>query len=85
MLEEKRQKQTAEGILEKEEKDQRLNELKSKKRHPTGIKRKFMRSEKPVLVRREVRREILSEDQVDIQKYLGLQLSEVEERKTRGQ
>ena len=44
-----------------------------------------MRSEKPVLVRREVRREILSEDQVDIQKYLGLQLSEVEERKTRGQ
>ena len=62
-----------------------LMERKLKHNHVTGIKRQFKRSEKLAVQRREVKKETLTEDQVDIQKYLGLQLNEAEEHKQRGQ
>ena len=51
----------------------------------TGVKRQFVRSDKPRQRKQETKREVLSEDQLDIQRYLGLQLTEAEERKQRGQ
>ena len=44
-----------------------------------------MRSDKPKQKKQEAKKEVLSEDQIDIQRYLGLQLTEAEERKQRGQ
>ena len=44
-----------------------------------------MRSEKPKQKKKEAKKVDLSEEQLDIQRYLGLQLSEAEERKQRGQ
>ena len=44
-----------------------------------------MRSEKPKQKTKVTKKVDLSEEQIDIQRYLGLQLSEAEERKQRGQ
>ena len=53
--------------------------------HITGIKRQFVRSEKPKQKTKVAKKVDLSEEQIDIQRYLGLQLNEAEERKQRGQ
>ena len=53
--------------------------------HITGIKRQFVRSEKPKQKKKEAKKVDLSESQLDIQRYLGLQLNEADERKQRGQ
>ena len=53
-----------------------MKEQKAAHVHVTGIKRDFKRSKKPRMHRREVKKEVLSEDQVDIQRYLGMQIDE---------
>ena len=84
-VEKKQQQFQKDQEREKEEANQQLLERKLNYVHIPGIKRTFnMRSEKQAVKSREVKREILSNDQIDIQKYLGLQLTEVEERKGRG-
>ena len=58
----------------KEEKNRLMKEQKAAHVHVTGVKRDFKRSKKPLIQRHEVKKEVLSEDQVDIQRYLGMQL-----------
>ena len=49
--------------------------------HVTGIKRDIRRSEKPRMQRFQVKREVLSQGQIDIQRYLGMQLEGEEEKR----
>ena len=41
-----------------------------------GVRRNVKRSEKPPVVRVEVKREVLSEEQIDIYRYLAMNLDE---------
>ena len=41
-----------------------------------GVRRNVKRSEKPQVTRKEVKREVLSEEQIDIYRYLAMNLDE---------
>ena len=75
----------AQEAQNREDQNRKLQERKLQRVHITGIKRQFVRSEKPKQMQMEVKKVDLSEEQIDIQRYLGLQLSDAEERKQRGQ
>ena len=65
----------------KEEKNRRAQESKNKKVHVAGIRPKFFRSNKPELERREEKKEVQSEQQIAIQRYLGMQLEDEEKKR----
>ena len=75
----------AQEAQNREDQNRKLQERKLQRVHITGIKRQFVRSEKPKQKTKVTKKVDLSEEQIDIQRYLGLQLSEAEERKQRGQ
>lgn len=79
--EEKRKK-----IVEKEEQDKleqaaKLALRKEQRKIPEHVKKNIARSRKPGHKRREVKREVLSEDQKYIQTYLGISLEGEEKKK----
>ena len=49
--------------------------------HVAGIRPKFFRSNKPELERREEKKEVQSEQQIAIQRYLGMQLEDEEKKR----
>jgi len=58
----------------------RLEERKKARVYVKGVRRNFKRSDKPGVQQRVVEREVLSEAELDIMRYLGMQLQD-EERK----
>ena len=65
---------------EKEARQQGIEMRKKNKRVATGIKPSIRRSDKPLLERREVKKEILSQGQIDIMTYLGIPLEDDEKK-----
>ena len=58
------------------EKAKRYELSKQRKVCVKGVRRNVKRSEKPPVVRVEVKREVLSEEQIDIYRYLAMNLDE---------
>ena len=81
--EEKFAQQRENERLDRERQNKILQDRKNKHVHVSGIRRRVFRSEKTKVQKTEVKEITLSEDQIDIQKYLGLQVTQDEERKQR--
>ena len=62
--------------IAQEEKARRYEENKNKKRFVTGIRKPVMRSEKVKQQQRKVKKVLLSEEQIDILRYLQMNLDE---------
>ena len=65
-----------ESRLAQEEKARRYEENKNKKRFVSGVRKQVVRSVKPEVKRKEVKKVQLSDEQLDILKYLAMSLDE---------
>lgn len=61
---------------EKDETNRKLQERKNKKAHVSGIRKNFKRSEKPGVTKTEEVKQEISEDAINMQKYLGMFMEE---------
>ena len=66
-----REKNEEEARL-KEDQKRKFEERKNARTYVPGLRPKFQRSEKPVLQKKAVKKQALSEEQLDIGKYLGM-------------